>query len=99
MIGCNWISGAYQWSADVQDVPREKQFVKTITITDRVASAFPLKNAGNYYHWMCEGLLRVIVLQELILDMPGYEDVKLLVPGGGGSHIKETLQVRCTSAR
>ena len=94
LLGCNFLSGTSSWGSDMQDVPQEKQFVTVTTVTERVATVFPLKVPGNYYNWMCEGLLRAMVLQELVLDMPGNEDVKLLVPDPNAyKYIRESLEM------
>lgn len=40
-----------------------------------------------------QGLLRAMVLQDLVLDVVGNEKVKLLIPGNGGGFIRDSLKV------
>eukprot|EP00045_Choanoeca_perplexa_P012027 m.129691 g.129691 ORF g.129691 m.129691 type:complete len:651 (+) comp15857_c0_seq1:3-1955(+) len=80
-MDCRLFTGSVSWDTEVSGMEQaEPRFIKTIEIDDEVALTLPLKNIGNYYHWMCEGLLRVIWLQERVLDLPGNEDIKLVIP-------------------
>eukprot|EP00730_Choanoeca_flexa_P017853 TRINITY_DN8639_c0_g3_i2.p1 TRINITY_DN8639_c0_g3~~TRINITY_DN8639_c0_g3_i2.p1 ORF type:complete len:659 (+),score=132.82 TRINITY_DN8639_c0_g3_i2:132-1979(+) len=79
-MDCNMFAGSVSWDLELNTVAEsEARFIQTVEIDDPVALTLPLKNLGNYYHWMCEGLLRAIWLQDR-LDAPGNEDMKLVVP-------------------
>eukprot|EP00056_Hartaetosiga_gracilis_P004433 m.74959 g.74959 ORF g.74959 m.74959 type:complete len:708 (-) comp11828_c0_seq5:48-2171(-) len=77
---CTFYSASQMWNVEIDKDRGDQRFMKTVKVTGRVASTLPLKNLGNYYHWMVEGLIRVAYYQDLFFDDPEYSDVKLLIP-------------------
>lgn len=77
---CTLIGGAYWAMYPTQELAQvpEGVYMKTITIDDPVISLLPMYNAGNYYHYVCEGLLRLLYVWD---DFVADPHVKLLIPG------------------
>jgi hypothetical protein len=93
---CTLIGGAYWVMYPTQEIAAipEGVYVKAVTINDPVISLLPMYNAANFYHFVCEGLLRLLYVWDDFIADP---TMKLLVPGvmpGATSlprHIEQSL--------
>ncbi|EGD77912.1 hypothetical protein PTSG_09547 [Salpingoeca rosetta] len=90
---CVFHTAAQLWNAEFTQAVSDAQYIQTKHIKHRVASTLPLKNMRNYYHWMLEGMVRLVYIQELVLDKPSFDDVKILVPDTHTAHVAQSLEL------
>lgn len=93
-----------------QEIPIVPQpsLINVISIKDPVVTVMPMYNSANYYHWLCEGLARLLWLKEHILDRGAQavggagagkregrrgDQYKVLIPGPNIRHIEQTLSL------
>lgn len=96
------VIGLFGCMLPTQEIPifADPGFANVVSIKDPVVTALPMHNSGNYYHWLCEGLARLLWLKEHILDNDNSGDsgikgseYKVLVPGPNIRHIDQTLSL------
>eukprot|EP00039_Didymoeca_costata_P009777 m.130221 g.130221 ORF g.130221 m.130221 type:complete len:650 (-) comp14599_c0_seq6:43-1992(-) len=85
----------YSMMFPTQEVPTwmEEGLARVKNIDDPVVSTLPMYNSGNYYHWICEGFVRLLWMKELILDKAGGDKYQILVPGPGTRFIEDSLKL------
>ncbi|KAJ3227042.1 hypothetical protein HDU81_006956 [Chytriomyces hyalinus] len=77
---CTLYTGSHHVNTDLQSF-RDKE-IEIREIPYRAVSIIQ-HQTRNYYHWMLEALPKLLLLKKHVLDLPGYEDVKIIVPEKG----------------
>eukprot|EP00038_Savillea_parva_P018641 m.24692 g.24692 ORF g.24692 m.24692 type:complete len:693 (-) comp4181_c0_seq1:4209-6287(-) len=95
---CALIGGAYWVMYPTQELSAipDSVHVRTEVIDDPVVSLLPMYNSANYFHFICEGLVRLLYVLDSVATDP---TVKILVPAAmpGGTtmarHIRQTMEL------
>ncbi|KAJ3228666.1 hypothetical protein HDU78_009617 [Chytriomyces hyalinus] len=77
---CTLYTGSHHVNTDLQSF-RDKE-IEIREIPYRAVSIIQ-HQTRNYYHWMLEALPKLLLLKKHLLDLQGYEDVKIIVPEKG----------------
>eukprot|EP00041_Stephanoeca_diplocostata_P038695 m.1543946 g.1543946 ORF g.1543946 m.1543946 type:complete len:669 (+) comp25256_c0_seq48:146-2152(+) len=91
-VACTLVAGAFHSMYPTQEITAMQgpALVKVVEVDVPVLSAIPMYNTGNYYHWLCEGLVRILYARQELSDN---SDLKVLVPGPMARHVQETLEL------
>eukprot|EP00049_Salpingoeca_infusionum_P016385 m.334329 g.334329 ORF g.334329 m.334329 type:complete len:657 (+) comp16070_c1_seq3:973-2943(+) len=90
---CVFHTGSQTWNFEVQELAGNTTYLQTVEMPGAFVSALPLKNYNNYYHWVLESMIRVLYIEEYVLDVPGNEHYKLIVPSRSIKHVDGFLKL------
>ncbi|KAI8844705.1 hypothetical protein BJ741DRAFT_687315 [Chytriomyces cf. hyalinus JEL632] len=77
---CTLYTGSHHVNTDLQSFRDKETQIREIPYR---AVSIIQHQTRNYYHWMLEALPKLLLLKKHLLDLPGYEDVKIIVPEKG----------------
>ncbi|KAJ3083613.1 hypothetical protein HDU99_008001 [Rhizoclosmatium hyalinum] len=79
---CTLYSGSHHIAVDLQTFPQSDDNVQIIKVPHRAVSIMN-HQIGNYYHAIIESLPKLLFLLDHLLEKPGNEDIKILIPVPG----------------
>jgi len=79
---CSMIVGSQgiMWPSQEVGALPGPQYLATEEIDQAVVSTMPTFNPRNYYHWIVEGMVRLLYLEEEVLNHDVDKEYKILVP-------------------
>ncbi|KAJ3210016.1 hypothetical protein HDU82_008962 [Entophlyctis luteolus] len=89
---CTIYTGGHHVTIDIQSFADADEAI-IVQVNDPVVRVIQ-HQTRNYYHWMLEALPKLLLLKKHVLDLPGNENIKILVPEhGAASFIDATLRM------